>query len=142
MCWRSWVIVAGIALVALGACGNDASTPGQRPEAGATNDRSADDGNGGKGGNGGDSGLRTITIRVAGGRAQTAQRRVDLSLGDRVRIDVTADVSDEIHVHGYDEKVETEPGHTVAVAFEADIPGVFEVELESSGLLLVELQVK
>ena len=54
---------------------------------------------------------------------------------------MTADRADEVHLHGYDRKVDIEPGKPAELEFTADVPGVFEVELEEAGLKLVELQV-
>jgi hypothetical protein len=58
-----------------------------------------------------------------------------------VSIWVLADTSDEIHVHGYDVYFETQPGTPIEVGLIADVPGIFEVELESSHLPLFELEV-
>lgn len=54
---------------------------------------------------------------------------------------VTADVSDEVHVHGYDVFADVAPEAPAELTLTADIPGIFEVELESSGLVLFDLQV-
>jgi hypothetical protein len=54
---------------------------------------------------------------------------------------VTADQTDEVHRHGYDRKVDIAPGRPAVLEFTADVPGVFEVELEEASLKLVELQV-
>ncbi len=56
--------------------------------------------------------------------------------------DPQGDAADSVHVHGYDLTAAVEPNQTVLVAFTATIRGVFEVELEQSGLLLVELAVR
>jgi len=61
--------------------------------------------------------------------------------GDVVRIVVTADVSDEVHVHGYDLHADVTPDAPGVIEFTAVAPGVYEVELESAGLLLLELTV-
>jgi len=55
---------------------------------------------------------------------------------------VTADRADEVHVHGYDRMVDVEPGKPAVLEFTANLPGVFEVELEEASLKLVELQVQ
>jgi heme/copper-type cytochrome/quinol oxidase subunit 2 len=44
-------------------------------------------------------------------------------------------------VHGYDLKGDVAPGRPAIIEFTANVPGVFEVELEEAGLKLVELQV-
>ena len=61
--------------------------------------------------------------------------------GDRVRIVVDADVSDEVHLHGYDLMADVTPGEPARIDFVANAPGVFEVELEGAGKLLFELEI-
>jgi heme/copper-type cytochrome/quinol oxidase subunit 2 len=88
------------------------------------------------------SNAQTVEIRVTGDQVQTAERRVKVPLGSQVRLEVTADRADEVHLHGYDRKVDIEPGTPAVLEFQADTPGVFEVELEEASLKLVELQVE
>ncbi len=87
------------------------------------------------------AGDSTIIARVEAGSVVEGGERVELDVGEAVVIEVTADVADEVHVHGYDLFAETVPGEATRIEFTADIPGVFEVELEDAHLLLVELQV-
>jgi hypothetical protein len=61
--------------------------------------------------------------------------------GDRVRIIVHADVSDEVHLHGYDLMSDVTPEQPARIDFVADVPGVFECELEDAGIPLFELEV-
>jgi heme/copper-type cytochrome/quinol oxidase subunit 2 len=84
----------------------------------------------------------TINITVSGGKVSTPQALVDVPLGSPVELVVTSDVADHVHVHGYDEMVDVEPGTPARVGFNASIPGVFEVELESAKLRLVQLRVQ
>jgi hypothetical protein len=65
----------------------------------------------------------------------------DIDRDAMVEITVAADVSDEVHVHGYDELGDVAPDEPVTLSFVAAIPGIFEVELEGSGLELAELRV-
>ena len=88
------------------------------------------------------SNAQVIEIRVTGDQVQTAEQRVKVPLGTEVRLEVTADRADEVHLHGYDRKVDVEPGTPAVLEFQADTPGVFEVELEEASLKLVELQVE
>ena len=81
-----------------------------------------------------------VEIEVEEGRVQ-GPSRIEVSQGDQVRIEVEADVADEVHVHTYDILVDTVPGEKVLVEFRADIVGVFEIELESAGLPLTRLEV-
>lgn len=83
-----------------------------------------------------------ITIAVTDGEATGDTGRVEVPMGSEVVLTVTADVADEIHVHGYDQFAEAAAGMPTEVIFTADIPGIFEVELEDSRLLLVELEVR
>ena len=82
-----------------------------------------------------------VTIDVEGGIV-TGPSTIKVSLGDRVVLIVTADIEDEVHLHGYDvvAKVSADAGATVE--FEATIPGIFELELEGAGLLLAEIEVR
>ncbi len=82
-----------------------------------------------------------ITIAIADGVVSVDDERPRVSLGDQVELRITADVADEVHVHGYDAMGALEPGIETIVRFTADIPGIFEVELESAGTHLLDLQV-
>ncbi len=68
--------------------------------------------------------------------------RVEVRVGDLVVLRVTSDVADEVHVHGYDLFADVGAGGTALLEFSADIPGIFEVELEGAGLELLELVVE
>ena len=78
--------------------------------------------------------------RVANGNVRGGPGEWEVDRGDRVTIVVESDESDEIHVHGYDETADI-AGGSGQVTFEADIEGVFEVELEESHLPVGTLQV-
>lgn len=82
-----------------------------------------------------------IVIRVEGGTVVGGSQRFDVPLGDAVTLRVTSDVADEVHVHGYDRKVDLVPGVEASLTFEAEIPGVFEIELEERGLQIAQLEV-
>ena len=82
-----------------------------------------------------------ITVTVAGGEVQTAESRVRVGRNEKVRLVVTADVKDHVHLHTYDVLVDTVPGQPATLEFEATIPGTHEVELEESGLRLLEISV-
>ena len=84
--------------------------------------------------------VTVVEIRVEGGRV-TRVERFDAPLDGAVRIVVTADVADEIHVHGYDLHADVTPDREAVVEFDATIPGIFEIELEAAGVLIGELQV-
>lgn len=82
-----------------------------------------------------------IKVDVYDGIA-AGEPRVTVERGDQIELVVTSDVSDEVHVHGYDFKAHVTPDAAAVIAFVADLPGIYEIELEDSGLLLFELEVR
>ena len=82
-----------------------------------------------------------IEVEYAEGSVIGGVTRSKLSSGEQVELTVTADVTDEVHVHGYDVFGAVAPGSPAVLRFEANIPGVWEVELEDRGALLIELEV-
>ena len=85
--------------------------------------------------------VQTISVEVAGGAPVGGHQRVEVDLGSVVALVVTADAAEEVHVHGYDILRAASDGHPAQFAFTAEIPGVFEVELEGSGRLLLLLEI-
>ena len=84
---------------------------------------------------------QTITVEVVGGAPVGGHQRVEVDLGSVVAVMVTSDTAEEVHVHGYDILRAVSDGHPAHFAFTAEIPGVFEVELEGSGRLLLQLEI-
>lgn len=67
--------------------------------------------------------------------------QLNVDEGSRVVFQVTSDVPEELHVHGYDISSDVGPGTPAKVSFTADIPGVFEIEMEHGGIPVAELEV-
>jgi hypothetical protein len=84
----------------------------------------------------------TIEVRVVGGKPQGGVRRERVQRGETLVLRVVADVADEVHLHGYDRSADVAPGKPAQIRFTADIPGVFEAELEQRRQKLVELEVR
>lgn len=84
----------------------------------------------------------TIAVSLAGGEVVGGVRTEVVPLDEAVRIEVSGDTEDEVHVHTYDLFGNVTPGEPAVIEFVADIPGVHEVELEGSHLLILELQVE
>ena len=63
---------------------------------------------------------------------------------DRLEIEIVvrADISDEVHIHGYDYKADVTPDNPAVLTFVADLPGIYEVELEDSHTVLFEFVVR
>lgn len=85
--------------------------------------------------------VQTIMVSAVGGAPEGGVRRVEVDLGSVVALMVTSDVAEEVHVHGYDILRAVSDGHPAHFAFNADIGGVFEVEFEGSGRLLLQLEI-
>jgi hypothetical protein len=83
-----------------------------------------------------------IEVRVAGGEVQGGVRREQVRTGETVVLRVVADVTDHVHLHGYDRMVDVAPGKPAQLRFTADIPGVFEVELEDRRQPILMLEVR
>jgi hypothetical protein len=78
-----------------------------------------------------------ITIRGASSQIM----RATVPKGRRVVVIVSADRSDEVHVHGYDLEADVTPSRPARIAFRADESGRFEIEFENSGEQIAELTV-
>ena len=83
-----------------------------------------------------------IAVEFADGEVVGGVSRQTIDLGSTVRLTIISDVADEAHLHVYDEMVDLEPGVPADLVFEADIPGVIEVELEGLGKPLVEFEIR
>jgi hypothetical protein len=84
-------------------------------------------------------GVTTIVIKhgePVGGIAQLVYNK-----GEEVRFKVDSDVSEEVHMHGYDIMKDVKAGGSVSFAFPATIEGVFEAELEGRKEQILELTV-
>jgi hypothetical protein len=86
------------------------------------------------------SDAQTIEVTYANGAVSPRGYTAKVKLGTKIHLVVHADVSDEVHVHGYDKHADVTNG-VATVDFTADVPGLFEIELESKGYTLLHLQV-
>jgi hypothetical protein len=82
-----------------------------------------------------------VEIEIVGGKVVTANKRPTVERGDLVRFVVRSDVSEQVHVHGYDRLLDVKPGQAAELSFAADISGVFEVELERGHKRILDLEV-
>lgn len=90
----------------------------------------------------GTRGLVEATIEVREGRPVGGIARIEVDEGGEVHITVTADVEDEVHVHGYDLMEDVAPDAPAEFSFTADRPGRFEIELEERELQIGEFTVR
>lgn len=84
---------------------------------------------------------QVVEVHIVDGQPEGGSHRVSVELGTTVAMRIMSDTADEVHVHGYDIVRPVIADSTVEFAFTASIPGVFEVELEGSGRLMVELEI-
>jgi len=84
-----------------------------------------------------------VRIPIRGGTVAGGIKRVAVKKGERVLIAVSSDdVSDHVHLHGYDLFRDVARGSPAQIRFRATLAGRFEVELEERGLLVAELEVR
>lgn len=81
-------------------------------------------------------------ISFAEDRASGDTGRLVVGVGETVSIRVTSLRADEVHLHGYDIAAPVRADLPAVLSFTADIPGVFELELEDLGAELATLQVQ
>ena len=80
-----------------------------------------------------------VRIVVRGGLPVGGPRRVTVARGRRVVLNVTSDVSDHVHLHGYDLMQDVGPGMPARIAFRATRPGTVEAELEDQGVQIARI---
>jgi len=86
--------------------------------------------------------VQRIRIDFRNGRVVGGIRRARVDRGERVRLVVRADLSDEVHLHGYDISRRIRPGAPTLIVFRATVVGQFEVELEERHIQLAEIEVR
>lgn len=133
---RAWAFAALAILT--GACSGGATTAGSPSSTAAATSAPA----------GGDAGGATtaqpthvIQVTFAGGQVAGGAQRTTVRRGERLRLLITSDVADEVHLHTYDLKASVGPGQPAQIDLVASIPGRHEVELEKKRRQLLVLEV-
>jgi plastocyanin len=132
--FRARVIVPVLALALAAACGGEAketptsAAPSASSSAVAPSASPATD-------------VVEIKVTVSGGKVAPRPSIHKVKKGQTVRIIVTSDKADEIHVHGYEKEKELAAGETATIEFTADETGRFEVETHHQGLQLFQFEV-
>ena len=85
--------------------------------------------------------VKQVRIEIVDGNPVDGVTKVRVAKGETVALNVASDVSDEVHLHGYDISREVAPGKPARLKFKATIEGIFEVELENRGLEIASLRV-
>ena len=81
-------------------------------------------------------------INVRGSRPLGGARKLSVRRGATVRIVVTADVADHVHVHGFDLMRDVRPGRPARFRFRARLVGRLETEREDRRVPIAELEVR
>lgn len=84
---------------------------------------------------------RLVDVVVRRGSVEGGGRH-EVPLNERIRLRVTSDAAEEVHVHGYEHRFQVGPTGPAEITFIANLPGVFEVELEKTHRRLLSLEVK
>lgn len=106
---------------------------------GSGNSSSSGDGDSSAGAGGAAIAVPTVVVR--NGKPVGGPRTLTYIKGDQIRFQVDSDVSDEVHIHGYDISEDVEAGGSVRFDFPAKLEGIFEVELEGAKRQIAELRV-
>lgn len=83
-----------------------------------------------------------VRIRIAGAEPVGGVRDIRVKRGTDLRLEVTSDVADEVHVHGYDISGPVRPGRRAVLNVDTRIEGIFEIELEQRAVPIAELRVE
>jgi hypothetical protein len=67
-------------------------------------------------------------IRLQGGEVAGGVKEIEAGRGDTVRIVISSDAPDELHLHGYDIEREAAPGQPARFRFTANAEGEFVLE--------------
>jgi len=85
----------------------------------------------------------TETIDIKGGQADGGVKKIEGTKGDPLEITVNSDQKVPIHFHGYDIEKDAAPGKPAVFKLKkANIEGVFEMEIESTGTKIASITVK
>lgn len=85
--------------------------------------------------------VKLFAVSVREGKVDGGARTAEVNVGDQVRIEVTSDAADEVHVHGYDLTGALEAGVTTRIDLIADKAGQWEIELHDAGIVVTTLRV-
>jgi hypothetical protein len=87
-------------------------------------------------------GPQRVVVVVRNGQPVGGVKHVEIEQGRQVVFIVRSDVSDHVHLHGYDLLADVAPGQPGRITFRADRVGIFEAELEDRVVPIAELEVR
>ena len=84
---------------------------------------------------------RYTAIRIQNGKPVGGAKEITVKSGSTVRLAITSNTAEEVHVHGYDRLLEVTPGKPARVSFPAKLEGVFDIESHRTETKLASLKV-
>jgi hypothetical protein len=85
---------------------------------------------------------KPIEIEIEGDRIEPNGKRVKVTAGVPIALEVESDRAAELHVHSSPEQVlEVEPGEST-LSLTIDRPGIVDVEEHDTGLVILQLEVR
>ena len=128
-----WLLASTLLVVLLGTAGCSSSSSPPTP--------STSPGTGSPAASTAASDVQVIKVAWAGGKPVVPSARIPVKLGSKVRLEVTSDVDEIVHLHFNDAEQDVAAGGTVIFTFTADKPGVYDVEVHKADQLIVQLQI-
>jgi plastocyanin len=83
-----------------------------------------------------------LEIFVAGTTVEPKPSRHTVKAGTKVRLLLTTDKANVVHIHGVDIERNVKPATPLTLDFSIDQPGVYPIELHDPELLLTQLVVR
>jgi hypothetical protein len=86
----------------------------------------------------------TIDITISGGKVSPSGRKLDVAVGQKVVLNVSSDVDEEIHAHALDDgyQLDVSAGKPATGSFVVSDPGSFYVEAHHLEKVIVILNVR
>lgn len=85
---------------------------------------------------------KAVVVAVDGRKVLPSPGRINVKVGERVRLTVISDVDNVVHVHGVDIEKDVTADHPQTFVVVNTRPGVYEVELHRPALLLFQFVVR
>ena len=85
---------------------------------------------------------RTLSVRVKGRQVTPRPSTVDLAVGERLTLTVTADRDNVLHIHGFDVEKDLVAGRPLTVTLTGRQPGTYDVETHEPELRLLRIAVR
>jgi uncharacterized protein YndB with AHSA1/START domain len=76
--------------------------------------------------------ILSSNFNIRHGKVPAGQRTLRVTEGTRVELRWTTDEAVELHLHGYDIKIELTPGTSASMIFDVDVTGRFPVEIHGT----------